>query len=100
MRASQRAALAWDEVPQRTQLDVLIYEMVQVGRFATAERWAHTHGTRALLATLADRKRIWDKNIVRRAAQDAYTETATYYVSHDHRARGVRDSLLLLLYCG
>lgn len=100
MRAQQPVGLAWETIPLRTQLDILIYETTQDGHWAIVERWAHKHATRPLLRALAERKRVWGKNRLPRATQEAYAETATYYVSNDRRVMGVRDYLLLMLYCG
>jgi hypothetical protein len=97
MRALQPAALAWDDIPRPAQLDVLVYDMIEGGHWDTVGSWARTHDREGLQHALALRKQIWDKNRLLRAAQDAYIETSTYYVSYDHRVRGVRNCLLELL---
>ena len=97
MRARQPAALAWDDIPLPAQLDVLVYDMVEGGHWGTVEGWTRTNDRDGLQHALALRKHIWNRNRLPCAAQRAYIETSTYYVSLDHRARAARISLLELL---
>ena len=43
MRAQQPVELAWDEIPLHTQLDVLIYDMIEGGHWVTVKSWARKH---------------------------------------------------------
>jgi len=82
MRAQQPVELAWDEIPLHTQLDVLIYDMIEGGHWVTVKSWARKHTSHALLQALAQRKQIWNKNRLPHATQKAYTERATHRMSH------------------
>jgi hypothetical protein len=97
MRRQQPAELAWDDIPLQTQLDVLIYDMVEGGHWDIVERWTNTRDSKDLQHALALRRHIWDQNTLPRSVGLAYTETSTYYVANDHRALHVRNCLLELL---
>jgi hypothetical protein len=75
MHRQQPAELAWDDIPRPTQLDVLVYDMIEGGHWVTVESWTRTHDREGLQHALALRKQIWDKNRLIGDTQDAYIKT-------------------------